>query len=114
MDNGLFHKRNIRNTLSIRVIPKSILLTGVGVYGGTDEELLDESLNITFDRTTTVVKVFERATGSILIDQTSIWNTEQARDYARSQKPMPNTYPVFFGKPCQLVEGQIYDVEHSI
>ncbi|XP_059091697.1 uncharacterized protein LOC131887181 isoform X1 [Tigriopus californicus] len=114
VDNGLFHKRNICNTLSLRVTPKSVILIGVGVYGGTDEELLDESLNITFDRTTTTVNVFEKATGNLVANQKSIWSTKNARRYARSQKPMPNTYPVFFGTPCLLTKGQAYLVEQSI
>lgn len=50
-EESLHHKRSLRNTLSVSV-NCDILLLGIGVYTGSDEDLFDESLTITFDRTT--------------------------------------------------------------
>lgn len=55
-DECLEHRRGVRNTLSV-CANADLLLTGVLVYTGRDEDLLDESVPVTFDRATTSVRV---------------------------------------------------------
>ena len=55
---ALHHKRNIRNVLRLKISPEPVLLLGVGVYNGNEEELFDPEAIITFDRTTTSIKIW--------------------------------------------------------
>ena len=54
---GLHHKRSIRNVLRVEISPDPIVLLGVGVYNGEEEELLDPEAIITFDRCSTSIKI---------------------------------------------------------
>ena len=55
---GLHHKRSIKNVLRFELAPDPIILLGVGVYNGEEEELLDPDAIITFDRCTTSIKIW--------------------------------------------------------
>ena len=55
----LDHRRGVKNVLGVTPGVGGVLLLGVGVFGGEDEEVLDEEAVITFDRTTTKVTVYQ-------------------------------------------------------
>ena len=47
----------VRNSISVSV-SSPVLLSGIYMYTGTDTDLLDESIEIVFDRGTTILSLY--------------------------------------------------------
>ena len=122
---GLHHKKSIRNVLRINISPEPVLLLGVGVYNGIEEELLDPEAMITFDRTTTTIKIWstpqnennrKNNSEKLLSNQIVIVNTEQARKLARKKfvNKVKHTMTVWLDEPLLLNNNVSYELEHNI
>ena len=111
-DDGLYHKRSIRNTMSVKV-DHPVILVGIGVYGGTDDDLFDETLNVTFDRSTTSVKVYDQ--NDLLGEENVIVSNSEAKALAKDpRRRLKNAFDVDFRHPVPLIPGVNYDLEHSL
>ena len=75
---GLHHRRGIWNTLCIHA-NAAVFITGIGTYTGDFKDLLDETLDITFDRTTTTINFWNSISQEMESTQTQIVNTKEAR-----------------------------------
>ena len=122
---GLHHKRNIRNVLRLEVSPDPIILLGLGVYNGEEEELLDPEAIITFDRTTTSIKIWNITPSNdpkkenfteLLSSKTLVMNTEEAIKVAKKKFPnkVKHTMTVWFEEPVILERNVGYEIEHNI
>ena len=122
---ALHHKKSIRNVLRVEVSPEPVLLLGVGVYTGNEDELLDDvsGKHITFDRVTTTINIWttsqsnDTKTAAELISSKSItMNTEQAKTLAKLKIPnkIQNTMTMWLDEPMVLLPSIAYEVEHNI
>ena len=95
------------------------------MYNGKEEELLDPEAMITFDKTTTTIKIWstlryeDNTTNTfdkLLSDQIHIVNTEQARTLARKKfaNKVKNTMTVWLDEPIMLNNNVSYEIEHNI
>jgi hypothetical protein len=109
---SLDHRKGIKNRLSVAV-SRSILLLGVGVYTGRDEEIADESLSVTFDRTTNSVDVHQEC-GEVVAHAEATATTADARRMLSEVGHIPNTCTVWLGDVCVLEANERYDVEHNL
>jgi hypothetical protein len=97
------------------------VLTGVGVYTGNDEDVMDQEAIITFDRTTTTVSVWNvddsrDVTPEAVAEAVVTVDTAQARR-AVAGRPghlPPHTAAVHFARPVVLDRETTYEVEHNI
>jgi hypothetical protein len=91
-----------------------VLLVGVGVYTGKDEDLFDPENHITFDRSTTTVRVYEG--DQMLTSAVVVVDTAKAREEAKAPGRIPNMSPVWLMPPCELEASSTteYSVEHSL
>lgn len=94
-------------------VDRPVILVGIGVYGGTDEDLFDETLNVTFDRTTTTVKVYDNS--GLVGDTEVIVSNSEAKTLAKDPKRrLKNAFDIDFRKPIPLSPALTYDLEHSL
>ena len=121
----MHHKRNIRNILRFEISPEPVFLLGVGVYMGKEEELLDPEAIITFDKTTTNIKIWSTSQNNddtkknceyLLSNKIIIVNTEQARVLARKkfETKVKHTMTVWLDEPLLLKNNVAYELEHNI
>lgn len=122
---GLHHKRSIRNVLRLEIAPDPIILLGVGVYNGEEEELLDPEAIITFDRCTTTVKLWmtkpsddPRKTYSfkLLSNKILVMNTEEGIKLVKKKfsNKIKHAMTVWLDKPVILEKDVGYEIEHTI
>ncbi len=92
-----------------------LIMTGVGVFLGDFQELLDQDATIVFDRTTTTINIWHAKTQKQISTQTLIMDTNQARRHAlKNQVVVPNSMSVFLDRPLILGQGEMYDIEHNL
>ena len=95
------------------------------MYNGNEKELLDPEAMITFDKTTTTIKIWstpqnEHKTKNncekLLSDRILIVNTEQARKLAREKfaNKVKHTMTVWLDEPLLLNNNVSYEIEHNI
>lgn len=90
-----------------------IILTGVGIYTGDFDELLDDEATITFDRSTTTINIWQSE--NLLVSQNQVVDTAMARRYAVSKDVIErHTMTVFLETPLGMTKGQSYDLEHNL
>ena len=89
---ALHHKRSIRNVVRVEVSPEPVLLIGVGLYTGNEEELFDPDAHITFDRTTTTVNIWccvpndiGKELANLVATKSITMNTEEAKIIAKQK-----------------------------
>ena len=120
---ALHHKRSIRNVVRVEVSPEPILLIGVGLYTGNEEELFDPDAHITFDRTTTTVNIWcsvsndkGREVASLVASKSITMNTEEAKIIAKQkvQNKIPNAQTQWLDEPVLLMNNRPYEVEHPV
>ena len=118
---ALHHKRSIRNVLGLQILPDSILLLGIGVYIGNEEELFDPDARITFDRTTDTVNIYEVDKDTekpILISSKSVtMNTEEAKILVKKKKQnrLTNTMTIWLDDEAVILhKNATYEFEHNI
>ena len=121
---ALYHKKSIRNVLRFEISPESILLIGVGIYGGSEEDLFDPEAHITFDRTTTSVSIWSQnkdadnhSSGVELVARkTVIMNTEQSKQLAKlkCQNKIKHAMTVWLDTPILITDNQAYEIEHNV
>ncbi len=106
------HRRRTRNTLSVAT-NVSVALISVGVYTGKDEDLFNDSLEITFDRATTCVSIWDE--NALLATAEVTMTTEEAKVAAKEPgRSLEDTHEMFFKRPIVLVAGRMYDIEHTV
>lgn len=108
----LVHKKSLRNTLAVTVVGRNVILVGVGLYTGKDQDILDEDAHITFDRTTDIVKVW-RGKEEVGASE-DVTDTVASRREARRSDHIPHTTTVCFRRPCVLSTGVAHDIEHRV
>ena len=122
---GLYHKRSIKNVLRFKIAPDPIILLGVGVYNGEEEELLDPNAIITFDRCTTSIKIWlitpsdnpkKEYSTTLLSCKTLTMNTEEGRKLVKTkiQNKVKHTMNVWLDAPVILEKNVGYEIEHNI
>ena len=120
---GLHHKRNIRNTLGIRQTATSpcqhqsaLVLTGVGLFTGNDEDILDLEANVTFDRTTATISCWDSESSDPISETSLTMTTDQARKAVKSRPPEypAHTMALYLKKPIVLEPGISYEIEHNL
>jgi len=120
---GLHHKRNIRNTLGIRQTAtppchhQSVLvLTGVGLFTGNDEDILDLEANVTFDRTTATISCWDSESSEPISETSLTMTTDQARKAVKTRPPEypAHTMALHLKKPIVLEPGISYEIEHNL
>ncbi len=112
---SLDHRRAARNVLRLRA-DKNVLLISVGVFSGDDDEVLDEELSVTFDRSTHSIGLFddnglEMARGQLTR------TTREGREAVRKRSTFypRHTASVVFEKPFPVLEAdRDYDLEHGL
>ena len=77
------------------------------------DDLFDEDANITFDRSTTTVNLWDVVDEILLSSACVIVDTAQAKKLALEAR-VPNTVTICFDSPCQLKSGRGYDIEHNL
>ena len=111
--------------LRVEVSPEPIMLLGVGVYNGEEEELLDPEAIITFDRVTTSIKIWsitpsndpkKEYSTELLSSKTLVMNTEEAIKLVKIKFPnkIKHTMTVWFDEPVILENNIGYEIEHNI
>ena len=122
---GLHHKRSIKNVLRFEIASDPIILLGVGVYNGEEEELLDPDAIITFDRCTTSIKIWlttpsnnpnKEYSATLLSHKTLTMNTEEGRKLVKKKIPnkVKHTMNVWLDDPVLLEKNVVYEIEHNI
>ena len=115
-DCSLDHRKNVKNVLGLSVDTDALLI-GVGVYGGDDDELFDQSLTITFDRSTTKITLY-RLNDQFISEAESTTSTEEARNLVRKRDSSifpPHTHTIYFPRPYPLLEKDLeYRLEHNL
>ena len=122
---GLHHKRSIRNVLRVEISPDPIILLGVGVYNGEEEELLDPDAIITFDRCSTSIKILltepndnprKPYSYELLSHKTLVMNTEEGIKLVKKKFPnkIKHTMTVWLDNPVILENNVGYEIEHNI
>jgi len=107
-DDCLDHRKSVRNSISVSV-SSPVLLSGIYMYTGTDTDLLDESIEIVFDRGTTILSLYR---DNKLVAQTvDITTTAEARATARHKDHIPNMDIMRLSKPIMLESDVCYDME---
>ena len=120
---ALHHKKSIRNVVRLEISPEPVLLLGIGLYNGTDEEILDPNANITFDRTTTSINVWtqiqnkdKKSVDKLVSSKCIVMNTEQAKKIALRKFPnkVKHTMTVWLDEPLLLLDNLAYEIEHNV
>ncbi len=79
-------------------VSSAVILTGVGVYTGSDAEIADESLHVTFDRTTDSVRVVNSESAEEVASAQSTMTTAEARAALKFEGHIPCTCDIWFGR----------------
>ncbi|XP_023320130.1 uncharacterized protein LOC111695150 [Eurytemora carolleeae] len=93
-------------------VNREILLYGVYLYTANDKDILDESIESTFDRTTTLIRIFKNE--ETLLAQEDVCTGEQARAEVRSPNHRPHLRYHRFNQPVRIYRDSWYDIEHSL
>lgn len=107
-DDCLDHRKSIRNSLSVSV-SSPVLLSGIYMYTGNDTDLLDETIEVVFDRGTTVLSMYR---DNKLISQiVDITTTAEARATTRKKDHIKNMDIMRLNQPVVLERDVWYDME---
>ena len=110
---NLDHRRGIKNRVRVAV-SAPVLFLGAGVYTGRDENIADERVHVTFDRTTDTVSVYT-AEGKRVAELEQTMTTADARRAIRDPGHIPHTMTVWArDQRCILRPGEDYELEHNL
>jgi len=94
----------------------ALVLTGVGLFTGNDEDILDLEANVTFDRTTATISCWDSESSEPISETSLTMTTDQARKAVKSRPPEypAHTMALYLKKPIVLEPGISYEIEHNL
>ena len=94
----------------------ALVLTGVGLFTGNDEDILDLEANVTFDRTTATISCWDSESSEPISETSLTMTTDQARKAVKSRPPEypAHTMALYLKKPIVLEPGINYEIEHNL